>query len=141
LKPLKQPAARTCREDRSGLPWYAHADRWDVVVTKREVEGKSTTVYQPKRNDPVFGGSVELRVGAQIALFVSSNEDDGRYVVPLSPDQIRRLHETLSDTEHGGLSASAARQRLRRLGIPRRLTADEERFVRETVRMMLRTWV
>ncbi|MCK9461714.1 MAG: hypothetical protein M0R80_18955 [Proteobacteria bacterium] len=107
-------------------------------MTKRKVEGKSTTVYEPKRVDPAFGGSVELRVGAEFALFVSSNEDDGRYVVPLSHDQIRRLHETLSDVEHGSLSASAARQRLRRLGVPRRLTTEEEEFVRKAVRMMLR---
>ncbi|MBI5486022.1 MAG: hypothetical protein HY905_01680 [Deltaproteobacteria bacterium] len=82
----------------SGRPWYAHDDRWEISVQWRESAGGRFLVVEPKRCDPVFGPQVEVRLRDRIEVYVCSNEDDGRYVVPLSADAARRLERDLEKT-------------------------------------------
>ena len=79
----------------SGRPWYAHEDRWEISVQWRESAGGRFLVVEPKRCDPVFGPQVEVRLRDGVEVFVSSGEDDGRYVVSLTPAEVHRLEEDL----------------------------------------------
>ncbi len=126
------------RRDRTGVPsdwpWYTRPDRWDVKVERRESPSGSFTVVTPKWCDPVFGPSVELRLRRRLELYLSSGDDDGRHVVPLSAADARMVAAELEKVLRAVHSSRADVPHIRILPLPRAFTAEEARFFVEALR-------
>jgi hypothetical protein len=110
-------------------PWHTHPDRWDVKVERRESGSGPVTVITPMRCDPAFGPSVELRLRDPLELFLSSGEDDGRHVVPLSPEDARMVATELANVIKATTSPRTEGPNVWILPLPRAFTDEEARFL------------
>lgn len=130
------------RRERTGVPsdwpWYARPDRWDVKVERRGSASGSCAVVTPKRCDPAFGPSVELRLRRRLELYLSSGNDDGRYVVPLSAADARMVAAELEKVLGTVRSSRAGVPHIQILPLPRAFTAEEARFFVQALRRVHR---
>ena len=110
-------------------PWYTRPDRWDVKVERRESDSGPVTVITPKRCDPAFGPSVELRLRDPLELFLSSGEDNGQHVVPLSPPDARMVATELAKVVKATTSPRTEGPNVWILPLPRAFTDEETRFL------------
>lgn len=128
------------RRERTGVssdwPWYTRPDRWDVKVERRESPSGAFTVVVPKRCDPVFGPSIELRLRRRLELCLSSGDDDGRHVVPLSLKDARMVATELEEVLRAMRSSRADAPDIQILPLPWGFTAEEARFFVRALRLV-----
>ena len=111
-------------------PWSAHTDVWEVTWHRDHLPRGVLAIVGPRRCDPAFGPTVELRVLERgFEVFISSDEDDGRYVVPMDEDGLRRLvRELQRRAPVGGFLVT---------GAPRPVRDNEAAFLLEAMHVVL----
>ena len=107
-------------------PWYAHTDRWEIRHRTEYLQEDEIEVIEPRRSDPCFGPQVSLTIlkDGRFEIFVSSGDDDGRYTVRVTRDELVALAPRIADD-------------ITIPGTGRDLNDDEARFLKAAIKKVL----